>query len=91
MANNQPTLIALLSGPDAPGIVSRVSSHIFERGGNIIHADQHHDQEEGIFFQRIEWRSKNSDFAVEEDAFRQFASEIGMDAKVENSISGIIF
>jgi formyltetrahydrofolate deformylase len=85
MANNEPTLVALLSGPDAPGIVSRVSSHIFEREGNIIHADQHHDQEEGIFFQRIEWRSKNSDLAVEEDAFRQFASEIGMDAKVENS------
>lgn len=85
MANNEPTLVALLSGPDAPGIVSRVSSHIFERGGNIIHADQHHDQEEGIFFQRIEWKSKNSNLAVEEEAFRQFASDIGMDAKVENS------
>ncbi len=85
MANNEPTLVALLSGPDAPGIVSRVSSHIFERGGNIIHADQHHDQEEGIFFQRIEWKSKNSDLTVEEEIFRQFASEIGMDAKVEHS------
>jgi formyltetrahydrofolate deformylase len=50
-----PTLIALLHGPDQPGIVARVSGWIFERGGNIVHADQHHDREAGVFFQRVEW------------------------------------
>ncbi|MBL4576485.1 MAG: formyltetrahydrofolate deformylase [Opitutaceae bacterium] len=85
MINKAPTIVALLSGRDIPGLVSRVSSHISERGGNIIHADQHHDQEAGIFFQRIEWIPQNVDIAAEEEAFRQFASEIGMSAKVANS------
>jgi len=50
-----PTLIALLHGPDQPGLVARVASWIFERGGNILHADQHRDREAGVFFQRVEW------------------------------------
>ncbi|MGA3007693.1 MAG: formyltetrahydrofolate deformylase [Opitutaceae bacterium] len=49
------TLIALLHGPDQPGLVARVAGWIFERGGNILHADQHRDMQAGIFFQRIEW------------------------------------
>src|SRR3954464_11863024 len=50
------TLVALLHGPDQPGLVARVASWIFERGGNILHADQHRDMEAGIFFQRVEWQ-----------------------------------
>ena len=42
------TLIALLHGPDQPGLVARVAGWIFERGGNILHADQHRDMESGI-------------------------------------------
>ncbi|MEY4938930.1 MAG: formyltetrahydrofolate deformylase [Verrucomicrobiota bacterium] len=49
------TLIALLHGPDQPGLVARVAGWIFQRGGNILHADQHRDREAGIFFQRVEW------------------------------------
>jgi len=51
-----PTLTALLHGPDQPGLVARVASWIFERGGNILHADQHRDMEAGVFFQRVEWQ-----------------------------------
>jgi formyltetrahydrofolate deformylase len=50
-----PTLIALLHGPDQPGLVARTAGWIFERGGNILHADQHRDMEKEVFFQRIEW------------------------------------
>ena len=50
-----PTLVALLHGPDQPGLVARVAGWVFERGGNILHADQHRDMEAGIFFQRVEW------------------------------------
>lgn len=49
------TLIALLHGPDQPGLVARVAGWIYERGGNILHADQHRDMEAGVFFQRVEW------------------------------------
>ena len=48
-------IIALLHGRDRAGIVARVSGWIYARGGNILHADQHRDRLEGIFFQRIEW------------------------------------
>ena len=68
------TLTALLSGPDQPGLVARVSGKIFEQGGNILHADQHRDMEEGVFFQRIEWEPRNPQTLQEEsDSFVVFA------------------
>ena len=80
MAETAP-LICLLHGPDQPGLVAKVSGWIFERGGNILHADQHRDLEEGIFFQRIEW-IPTADPAGESTAFRQFAHGLGMKATV---------
>ena len=86
------TLIALLHGPDQPGIVARVAGWIFANGGNIIHADQHRDEGEGIFFQRIEWApsfAKAGDdvpspaqFDAEAAAFRHFAASNGMSAQI---------
>ena len=32
-----------------------VSGWIHERGGNVLHADQHLDRQENVFFQRVEW------------------------------------
>lgn len=55
MSETPATVIALLHGPDQPGLVARVAGWIFARGGNILHADQHRDTEAGVFFQRIEW------------------------------------
>jgi formyltetrahydrofolate deformylase len=79
------TLIALLHGPDQTGIVARVAGWIFENGGNIIHADQHRDQEEGIFFQRLEWSAPAGRLAAEPGAFRDFATKLGMQATVESA------
>jgi formyltetrahydrofolate deformylase len=75
-------LIALLHGPDRPGLVARVAGWIYERGGNIIHADQHNDPEAGIFFQRIEWESQAAETVDESGAFREFAASLGMAAQV---------
>src|SRR4051812_33794567 len=58
-------LIALLHGPDQPGLVARVASWIYDRGGNILHADQHRDMEAGIFFQRVEWQPAFATTAAE--------------------------
>ena len=49
------SIVALLHGPDKPGIVVRVAGWIHARGGNVLHADQHLDREENVFFQRVEW------------------------------------
>ena len=79
------TLIALLHGPDQPGLVARVAGWIFERGGNILHADQHRDMELGIFFQRIEWEPKGGDHGADTAAFYAFAASLGMKATVLSS------
>ncbi|MFT5836913.1 MAG: formyltetrahydrofolate deformylase [Candidatus Azotimanducaceae bacterium] len=82
---NPPSIIALLHGPDQPGLVSRVSSWIFLRGSNIGHADQHEDPEASIFFQRVEW-IPSGQIDEEAAAFEKFASEeLGMKAKVAKS------
>ncbi|WP_221032213.1 formyltetrahydrofolate deformylase [Actomonas aquatica] len=73
--------ICLLHGPDQPGLVAKVSNWIFERGGNILHADQHRDVEQGIFFQRVEWIPA-SESADEQTAFKRFATELGMNPEV---------
>ena len=78
------TLIALLHGPDQPGLVARVSGWIFARGGNILHADQHRDMQAGIFFQRVEWVPTGSAGVAEREAadFLAFAASLGMQARV---------
>ena len=76
------TIIALLHGPDQPGLVSKVSSWIFDRGSNIDHADQHKDPEANIFFQRVEW-APSGDSQEEASAFKSFAqNELKMEAEV---------
>jgi formyltetrahydrofolate deformylase len=80
-----PTLIALLHGPDQPGLVARVSGWIFEHGGNILHADQHRDTEAGVFFQRVEWEPKPGALAADAAAFRAFAAGLGMNVQVTSS------
>ncbi|HKB90341.1 MAG TPA: formyltetrahydrofolate deformylase [Opitutaceae bacterium] len=91
--SSAPTLIALLYGPDQPGLVARVSGWIFNCGGNILHADQHRDMEAGVFFQRIEWIPKAASIAgnaasVENEAraFEAFARSLGMETKVASSV-----
>lgn len=86
------TLIALIHGPDKPGLVARAAGWIFERGGSILHADQHRDTEAGVFFQRIEWDPSPEAAAVdptherEAAEFKAFASaELGMHVTVARS------
>ena len=87
------TLVALLHGPDQPGLVARVSGWIFARGGNILHADQHRDMEAGVFFQRVEWvpcfaptrgatQGTADGMTREADDFLAFAASLGMQARV---------
>jgi formyltetrahydrofolate hydrolase len=47
------SMILALSCPDRPGIVSAVSSLLFEAGCNILDAQQFDDTETGQFFMRV--------------------------------------
>jgi formyltetrahydrofolate deformylase len=46
-------MILTLACPDRPGIVARVSSLLFDRGCNILDAQQYDDEESGRFFMRV--------------------------------------
>ncbi|MEI7932805.1 MAG: formyltetrahydrofolate deformylase [Alphaproteobacteria bacterium] len=46
-------MIMTLSCPDQPGIVARVSAFLFERGCNILDAQQYNDEETRRFFMRV--------------------------------------
>lgn len=81
-----PTVIALLYGPDQPGLVSRVSGWLYQHGSNINHADQHKDDEANIFFQRIEWTPDPGKIEEQASSFEKFArEELGMSVKVARS------
>ena len=49
------TAVLLIDCPDRKGLVARVATLLYERGANILHADQHQDHELGLFFMRVEW------------------------------------
>jgi len=84
------TAVLLIDCPDQKGLVARVSGLLYEMGANILHADQHQDHGQGLFFMRVEW-SIAGDSAGENvadanefdlDAFRArfqpLAEELGM-------------
>src|SRR3712207_53994 len=53
------TAILLLHCPDKQGIISEITKFITDNGGNIVYLDQYVDNEEGMFFMRIEWELEN--------------------------------
>ena len=88
MKRKNDTIIALLRGPDSRGIVAKVSGWIYERGGNIIDADQHYDRYDEVFFQRIEWAPKETtDIREEREDFIKFAG--GIELAVDCQISSV--
>lgn len=78
------SVIALLYGPDQPGIVAKVAGWIHQHGGNVLHADQHLDRQQNIFFQRVEWCPQAStDIHIKADSFTTFARmELGMKVRI---------
>jgi formyltetrahydrofolate deformylase len=78
---NKETAILLLSCPDQKGIVAEISSFIYQYSGNIIHSDQHTDEESGSFFMRIEWELEGFEIPKQEipGAFGVIAGKFSMD------------
>ena len=80
MPDQPVTATLLISCRDQKGLVAAVSAFLYENDGNIIHADQHTDLEEGVFLQRVEWELAG--FKVARDgianAFRPIADRFGM-------------
>ncbi len=75
------TATLLMTCKDQKGLVHRISDFIFQRGGNILHADQHIDFETGLFLSRVEWDLAG--FALPQaeiaQAFKPLADSFEMD------------
>jgi formyltetrahydrofolate deformylase len=53
--------ILLISCPDRKGEVATIADFIYRHGGNILHADEHGDEESGLFLMRVEFDLKDFD------------------------------
>ena len=56
-----PSIILRTVCPDRPGLVSQLTSWIYNYGGNIRHSDHHTDQDAELFLSRIEWGVNGSE------------------------------
>jgi formyltetrahydrofolate deformylase len=72
------SFILTLSCPDKPGIVARVSSHLFERGCNILDAGQYDDEETQRFFMRVVFDPAGHSPETLREAFEPIGTEYGM-------------
>ncbi|HSW75692.1 MAG TPA: formyltetrahydrofolate deformylase [Candidatus Saccharimonadales bacterium] len=83
--NNTATL--LISCPDKKGIVASVANFLYEHNANILHADEHQDNENKLFFLRTEWDLM--DFSINREEFKklftQTAKKFQMDWKIRYS------
>lgn len=72
--------ILLISCPDQKGITASVADFVFQSNGNIVHADQHIDEQSNTFFMRIEWSLADFSLPREEivQAFSPIAEKFGM-------------
>jgi len=85
--------VLLIDCPDRKGLVARVSTLLYERGANILHADQHQDHELGLFFMRVEWSpadsGPDSNFSMQLENFKKvfapLAQELGMRWQLSSS------
>ncbi len=66
------TAILLLSCPDQKGVVATVSNFVYSHNGNILHADEHADEDSNLFLMRVEFDP--AEFDIE---FADFGTHFG--------------
>jgi formyltetrahydrofolate deformylase len=64
--------VLLISCPDTKGIVAGISDFILRHSGNILHADEHADEESNLFLMRVEFDATDLDIDLS-DFSRHFS------------------
>jgi formyltetrahydrofolate deformylase len=81
------TAVLLIECPDRKGLVAAIANFLYSFDANILHADQHQDQETGLFVMRVEWDL--SDFSLPivefEAQFTPLAEQLQMHWRLELS------
>jgi formyltetrahydrofolate deformylase len=65
--------ILLISCPDRKGEVATIADFVFRHGGNILHADEHADEESGLFLMRVEFDPKDFDIDLSLEDLADFS------------------
>lgn len=78
-------LILTFSCDDLPGIVARVTGHLFESGANILEAQQFDDTESGRFFMRVVFDAGDSTEEMLQQQFTPIAQQFGMDWRLRST------
>ncbi len=63
------TATLLVTCPDQRGLVAAIANFVVEHGGNILHADQHKDDDASLFLMRVEWELEGFSIPTEDFAF----------------------
>jgi formyltetrahydrofolate deformylase len=67
--------ILLISCPDRKGEVATIADFVFRHGGNILHADEHADEESGLFLMRVEFDPKDFDIDLSQKDLTDFSAQ----------------
>ena len=65
--------ILLISCPDRKGEVATIADFVFRHGGNILHADEHADEESGLFLMRVEFDPRDFDIDLSQKDLADFS------------------
>jgi formyltetrahydrofolate deformylase len=67
------TAILLISCPDQKGVVATVANFVYSHNGNILHADEHADEDSNLFLMRVEFDPAEFNIPLE-DFGKHFAA-----------------
>lgn len=78
----------LISCPDRKGLVAVISNFIFTHNGNILHADEHRDEETNLFLMRVEFDPSGMGMSLDElsDEFAKIAERYEMHWRLAKGI-----
>jgi formyltetrahydrofolate deformylase len=66
--------ILLIACPDQKGVVAAISDFVFRHDGNILHADEHADEDSNLFLMRVEFDP--ADFDIDRKDFAKHFSPL---------------
>ena len=65
--------VLLISCPDTKGEVATIADFVYRHNGNILHADEHADEESGLFLMRVEFDPKDFDIDLNDKDLAGFS------------------
>jgi formyltetrahydrofolate deformylase len=79
--------VILISCPDQKGIVATLSDFVFRHNGNILHADEHADEDSNLFLMRVEFDPSEFDIPLADFAkhFSPIAAKFEMNWRLAQS------